>query len=182
MRFFSEYSKMSVQLDYVKFFSVAMIVANLSLGWMLFQQSNNIKTIIVPPSLNSEFEVVGNRLDNKYFEHVGKYISQSILTISPNTIHLSFNSIENFISKDPDVIRATKEYFIEQNKSIKDNNIYQAFYPMDVRVNFEHGKFSVDGLLRKNTGNVFISEEKKSIDFDFVVQNGRLIIKKFGVR
>ena len=182
MKFFSEYSKMSVQLDYIKAFSLAMVVANISLGWMLFQQSNSIKTIIIPPSFNSQFEVVGNRLDNKYFETVGKYISQSILTISPNTIHLAFNSIENFISKDPDVIKSTKEYFIQQNNSIKVNNIYQAFYPLDVRVNFEHGKFSVDGMLRKNTGNVFISEERKVIEFDFIVENGRLIIKKFGVK
>ena len=51
-----------------------------------------------------------------------------------------------------------------------------------MRVNFEHGKFSVDGMLRKNTGNVFISEERKVIEFDFIVENGRLIIKKFGVK
>ena len=47
--------------------------------------------------------MVGNRLDNKYFEEVGNYLSQSILTTSPGTLANSFNAIENFISKDPDV-------------------------------------------------------------------------------
>ena len=91
-------------------------------------------------------------------------------------------AIENFISKDPDVIKATKEYFIEQNKVIKENNIYQAFYPLQTSVNFEHGKFSVTGILRRNTGNVFVSEERKVMDFDFIVKNGQLVIKKFGVK
>ena len=49
-------------------------------------------------------------------------------------------------------------------------------------MNFEHGKFSVTGILRMNTGNVFVSEERKVIDFDFIVKNGQLVIKKFGVK
>ena len=49
-------------------------------------------------------------------------------------------------------------------------------------MNVEHGKFSVTGILRRNTGNVFVSEERKVMDFDFIVKNGQLVIKKFGVK
>ena len=99
MKFFSEYTKMSVQLDEVKVFALLMIIVNMSFGVLFFIQASNVRTIIIPPSFTSKFEVVGNRLDNKYFEEVGNYLSQSILTTSPGTVGNSFNAIENFISK-----------------------------------------------------------------------------------
>ena len=86
MKFFSEYTKMSVQLDVVKVFALLMIIVNMSFGVLFFIQASNVRTIIIPPSFTSKFEVVGNRLDNKYFEEVGNYLSQSILTTSPGTV------------------------------------------------------------------------------------------------
>ena len=182
MKFFSEYTKMSVQLDVVKVFALLMIIVNMSFGVLFFIQASNVRTIIIPPSFTSKFEVVGNRLDNKYFEEVGNYLSQSILTTSPGTVGNSFNAIENFISKDPDVIKVTKEYFIEQNKVIKENNIYQAFYPLKTLPNHKNNSFTVEGLLKSMTGNVMIEEKKAQITFDYKVTNKKLVIKKFEVR
>lgn len=182
MKFFSEYSRMSSQLDFVKLLLLLMIGLNGTLGYMLHSQSENIRTIIIPPAFTSKFETVGNRLDNSYFNETGRYLSQTILTVSPSTINNAFNDIENYFSKDPEIIKATKEYFIAQNKNIKDNNIFQSFYPYTTSVNFEHGKFSVTGMLRRSTGNVFVSEETKTIHFEFIVRNSRIEIKKFEVR
>jgi len=182
MNFFSTFNRMSSQLDFAKMLLLLMIGVNATFGYLLFNQSNNIRTIIVPSGFTSKFESVGTRLDNKYFDETGRYLSQAILTVSPNTINNAFNDIESFFSTDPYVIKATKEYFLTQNSNIKDNNIYQAFYPLQTSVNFEHGKFSVSGILRKNTGNVFISEERKTIEFEFVVRNSKLEIKKFEVK
>ena len=73
VKFFSEYTKMSVQLDVVKVFALLMIIVNVTFGVLFFIQASNVRTIIIPPSFTSKFEVVGNRLDNKYFEEVGNY-------------------------------------------------------------------------------------------------------------
>ena len=65
MKFFSEYTKMSVQLDVVKVFALLMIIVNVTFGVLFFIQASNVRIIIIPPSFTSKFVVVGNRLDNR---------------------------------------------------------------------------------------------------------------------
>ena len=143
--------------------------------------NKNVKTIITPPYITSEFENVGDTFNFSYYEQIGSHLSNALLTISPQNVDKTFDSVQGYFSSDPDEIKAIKEYLIKEADRIKKDSIYQAFYPLKTLPNHKNNSFTVEGLLKSMTGNVMIEEKKAQITFDYKVTNKKLVIKKFEV-
>lgn len=182
MKYFGEFNKILRQLDLFKIFSFLLICVNLTLTGIIISNSKNEKIIITPPVITSDFESVGNTFSFSYFEQIGKTLSDSLLTISPYNIDKTYDSIQGFFSSDPDEAKLIKEYLLKEADRIKKDNIYQAFYPLKTITNPKQNKFTVEGLLKSMTGNVAIEERKASIEFSYIVNNKKIVIKSFEVK
>lgn len=182
MKFFGEYNRNLRQLDLFKIFSFVLVITNTFLTFNLVSASKDAKIIITPPVITSEFENVGNTFDQKYFEQIGKHLSDSLLTISPYNVKTTFDSIQGYFTSEPDEARAIKDYLIKEAERIKEDDIYQAFYPLKTIVNHKQNKFAVEGLLKSMTGNIVMDEKKTSIEFKYIINNKKIVIKGFEVK
>ncbi len=182
MKFFSKYNNMLRQLDVIKIFAFLMVIINGYLGFTIISDKQNDKVIITPSIITSEFSSVGNIFSKEYFEMVGEQLANALLTVSPHNIDTSFDSIQKYLSTDPDEIKAIKEYLLDNSERIKKDSIFQAFYPIRTSVNYKHNKFTVEGFFKSSTGNLPLENTKKRITFFYKVISKRLIIKKFEVQ
>lgn len=138
--------------------------------------------VVIPPKLEKEFQVSGNEISQEYFEQIGYYLADRILSVSPGNVQNSFDSVMPFFSTNPDDVKVIRENLALQTEVIKQNDIYQVFYPMRVSVNQQAMNFSVEGTLKKMSGNNHISTSKVTITFGFYVKEGRMIIKNVEVK
>lgn len=183
MRFFSDYDRLLREVDIFKITTFVFLITIIILVYKIIGISENTKYVITPPVVKSEFSVVGGKYDNSYFEQVGFFVSTCLLTVSPSTIDISFDSAMPYFTKEADHMKEIKNYLIEQADRIKEDDIYQTFYPLKVVVNNKEKVFTVEGMLKKLTGNTFVSSEKKSIDYHFDIgANSALEIKSFVMR
>ncbi len=182
MRFWGEYNRNLRQLDLFKIFSFVLVVANLFLIVTLISANKNTKVIITPPYITSEFENVGDTFSFSYYEQIGAHLSNGLLTIGPQNVDKTFDSIQGYFSSDPEEVKAIKEYLVKETDRIKKDNIYQAFYYLKTLPNHKNNSFTVEGLLKTMTGNVMIEEKKTQIIFHYKVTNKKLVIKGFEVR
>ena len=181
MKFWGVYNRNLRQLDLFKVFSFLMVMINLFLVITVIGINKNTKTIIVPPYITSEFESVGDNFSFSYYEQIGTHLSNGLLTVSPQNIDKTFDSIQEYFSNDPDEVKAIKEYLIKEADRVKKDSIYQAFYPLKVLPNHKNNSFTVEGLLKTMTGSVMVEERKAQITFYYKVTNKKLVIKKFEV-
>jgi conjugal transfer pilus assembly protein TraE len=180
--FFSNWAKLKEENSVLKIvllgLTAAVIVSSIA-NYKLYQE----KTVVVmPPNITKEFHVTGNRLSFEYIEQVGYYLSDRILSISPENAQNSFDTVLPFLTTNPEAIKVIRENLALQTKVIKENDIYQVFYPMRTMVNEQGKKFSVEGVLKKMSGNNEISTGRATITFDFIVKDGRMIIKGIEVK
>lgn len=158
--------------------TAAVIVSNLA-NYYLYKEKT---VVVIPPNVNKEFQVSGNELSRSYIEQIGYFLSDRVLSVSPGTVDSSFDSIVPFLTTSPDAIKTIREGLAEQAQAIKENDMFQVFYPMKVNINDKANKFAVEGSLRKMSGNNPISASKATIIFSFTVENGQMIITSLEVK
>lgn len=119
MKFWGVYNRNLKQLDLFKIFSFLLVMVNLFLVITVININKNVKTIITPPYITSEFENVGDTFNFSYYEQIGSHLSNALLTISPQNVDKTFDSVQGYFSSDPDEIKAIKEYLIKEADRIK---------------------------------------------------------------
>ncbi|TDA63643.1 hypothetical protein E0765_07350 [Sulfuricurvum sp. IAE1] len=180
--FWSNWAKLDSENAVLKIALLA-VSGSLVVSLLVIKSVTEDKTVVViPPNFQKEFRVTGNKISYEYFEQVGFYVSDRLLSVSPQNVQASFDSIMPFLTKDPRAVKAIRENLALQATVIKENDIYQAFYPMKVMVNDIGTKFSVEGTLKKMSGNNAISTARTTIVYDFIVQDGQLIITSIEVQ
>ena len=182
MRYFSKFAVTVRQLEVFKIATLVLVLANGYQTYYIVDMSKNDKTIIVPPSINSQFSSVGNSFSQEYFDEIGRNLTNGLLNLSPDNIDYAFDSIQQYFSTDPDEAIAIKKYLADEMVRIKKDNIFQSFYFLRTLVNHKVGVFTVEGTLRTSTGAMLMENRKASIDFNYTVENKRIKIKSIKVR
>lgn len=183
MKFFSKYNRMLVEIDLYRLGFLLLLISNLFLTYFFVTIKGDQKIIITPPIVSKKFEIVGHKLSKSYFEQTGKYVTECLFNVSPENINKSFNLVMPFFTTNPENVKPIRDFLFKQAQQIKDNDIYQSFYTMKTLVNYKASKFTVVGMLRKMTGNTFVENKKKSIDYTFKITNaGTIKILSFKIR
>lgn len=151
-------------------------------GWSILKLSTTQKTIILPPKIDKEFWVVSGELSTAYFEQVGFYIADRVMSVSPVSAESSYDTLLPFISDDPKELGKIREKLVEQADFIKKENIYQVFYPLHISINNKERYFEVIGTLRKFVGELYIHEVQSSVKVYYSVVSGRLKINNLEIK
>lgn len=181
-RFFSDLARLKEENGVLKIVLLGVTIALIVSVIANFRLYKDKTIVVIPPKLTKEFQVSGNLLSKEYFEQVGFYLADRILSVSPENVDASYDSILTFMTTDPEAIKIIRENMALQAKTVKDNDLYQVFYPMKVIVNDEGKIFTVEGVLKRISGNNPISSENAIINFGFDVVNGKLIITSIEVK
>lgn len=180
--FFSHWAKSIEENTIYKYTIFGLSAAIVAMSMTISHISDKQTVVVVPPNMTKEFRVTGNEISRDYFEQVGFYLSDRILSVSPETVDSSFDAILPYFTTDPDAIKVIRQQMADQALAIKENDIYQVFYPMKMAYNEKGMKFSIEGMLRKMSANNLISSAKSTVTYDFKVKNGKLIITSVEVR
>ena len=182
--FFSDWGRLKSENGTYRVITIgltAALIASVFANYLLFQ---NKTVLVLPPKITQEFQVTGNELSTSYIEQVGFYLADRILSVSPQNVDASFDTIIPFLTTNPEAVKVIKEQYATQAAAVKNNDIYQVFYPMKIFTNNTDGggRFSVEGHLKKMTGNTLITSGKTTVNFVFIVKNGQMIITNIEVK
>lgn len=156
---------------------VVVLVLALSIfleGVLIYRAATTQKIVVIPPGVNREFWVAGDSVSQSYLEQVALYIVDRIVSVSPENVDYSFNSIMPFFTTEPQAVKKIKDTYIEFARGIKTNNVYQMFYPLKVVIKGD--EITVDGTVKKLTGNILMSEGSMKVIIKYVIKNGRFLV------
>lgn len=178
MKYFSLMKKLEEEVKWQAIVIIVLVFALVLEGVLLFKAYTSKTVIVLPPRVDREFWVSGNTLSFSYLDQTAKYLADRILSVSPANVDSSLASVYPFLTTDPNQLKAIRDSLIAYSNSIKQNDLWQAFYPLRTLLDEKNQKIAVEGILKKTTGNVYVGEEKKTIVFAFEVQNGRFIVRE----
>lgn len=176
MKFYNFWEKIITENRIYQIVIIALSVVIIAEGILISTLFKEKQVVILPPKIEKQFTVAGNKLSKEYLQQVAEYIADRVLSVSPMNVDESFDEIVPFLTTDPDLVKQIKNSLALQAKKIKDNDVYQIFYPMKFYVNDRERKMYVEGILKKMTGNTYIGQEKVILELGFTVRNGRLFI------
>ncbi len=179
MKFYNFWDKIITENKTYRIILIALVLVIVVEAILINNLSKNKQVVILPPKVDKPFTVAGNTLSAEYLEQVAMYVADRVLSVSPANIDNSFSNILPFLTTDPNQAKSIRDDLLLQAKKIKDNDIYQIFYPMRVHINKD--KVVVEGLLKKLTGNTYYGEERVNFAIYFTVENGRFLITKLEV-
>jgi type IV conjugative transfer system protein TraE len=176
-KYFSDFERLAKEVRFQAIIIYALLFIVLLQGFMLYRAATNKTVIVIPPKTDKEFWVSGETLSYAYIEQVAVYLADSLLSVSPANVDKALSRIMPFLTTDPAQVKEIRDSFAAYAKAVKENDWWQAFYPMRIVVNEKQQRIDVYGVLRKMTGNIYVGQENnKVISFNYEVRNGRLII------
>jgi len=176
VKFFNEWDALKMDFSISKVALGGMTIVAIISSMAAYNAYKTKTVLVLPPGMTKQFEASGNRLSRSYFEQVGFFLSDRLLSVSPETVDISFDTVVPFLTTDPDALKAIRAQMAAQAEEIKANDIYQVFYPMKMTVNEKGRIFTVEGMLKRMSGSSTVSGSKARINFGFDVRGGRLII------
>ena len=182
MKYYNFWEKIITENRIYQILILILAIVILFEGFLINHLYKEKQVLVLPPKIEKPFVVAGNKLSQSYLEQVAKYIADRILSVSPANVDESFDEIVPFLTTDPSIVKQIKEQLALQAKKIKDNDIYQIFYPMKFYVDAKHRKMAVEGILRKMVGDTYAGQEKVIVEMGFTVRNGRLYITSIEVK
>lgn len=180
---YTQWDKLFEENRYLKLALLGVTILATIEVLIIYKISNEKTTILVPTNMTSTYEASGSKISNGYFKDVGYQLANLILTVSPSNVEENFQSILPYIFEDPNTIHKMNQILMEQAQTIKDNDVYQAFYPGRVNVFPKQRKFTVEGMLRRTNATSVMSTTKATITYDFVVnENSKIRITNIGIK
>jgi len=176
MKYFSDFERLSKEVRLQALIIIVLLGVVFVEGILLYRASTQKTVIVVPPKVEKEFWVSGNTLSRAYLEQVAIYLADSLVSVSPQTVDSAIDRIMPFLTTEPQQLKEIRGEFLLYAKSVKDNDWYQVFYPMKVIINDKHQKIAVQGMLRKMTGDIYVGQEQKTVEFTYEIRDGRLYI------
>lgn len=177
-KFFSFIDKLEATQRFLLVIIGIMGAAIIVLSFTMYKTSMVSRTLVLPPKVDKEFWVSGSAMSQSYYEQVGFYIADRIMSVSPATAESSYDTLLPFFSSNSIELAAIKKKLKEQAEFIKKENIYQVFYPTEAIPDVRKRVLSVNGSLRKYIGEMYIHELETRLDIVFDIINGRFVIKK----
>ncbi len=154
-----------------------LILSNLFLVIFAIHQSKKAWVLVVPPVMSVPFKINQLEVDSNYLQEMSLFFLSERLNVSPETVSQNHSLLLKFIAPDyySDIENALKK----EEKSIQAGKISSAFFVKKINLSPESLSASVEGSLSVWSGHQFISEEPKSYTFQYIYENGRLLIKTF---
>lgn len=180
---YAEWDKLFLENKYLKLAVLGLTILAIVQALASYRISTQRTTVLVPANMTSVYEVSGAKLSKGYFKDVGYQLANLILTVSPSNVEENFQLILPWVFEDPNTVNKMNQILMQQAQSIKDNDVYQAFYPGRVFVLQKQRKFVVEGILRRTNATTVISTTKATITYDFIVNdNSKIRITNIGIK
>lgn len=136
--------------------------------------TKNERVVIIPPTLDQSLWVEGNRVSSAYLEKWGVFVGNLLLTRSSTSAASSRELLLRH--SDGEYLPALRQKLLEEEKSLKKQNISYVFYVSQVKVNPEALRVTLTGDRKTYVGDKKVSMNKESYQMQFVMTGGRMLL------
>lgn len=155
-----------------KFLCVVMTAGMVFSTFISYRAVKNIKTIILPPIVDSRIEITGTDANDNYFKMYAKYICGLLYNYTPETfpdqgadlIKLSAPSYRNDIKAKVD----------EMSIQLAELQITSTFHPFKFEIDRANSEIRALGNRVQSANGMVVEDGKKSITLKYIINNGRL--------
>ena len=175
---FKEINKLNNEKKFFGFIIIVLAVVIFIQGILNYNLITANRTIVLPPAITKEFWATDKKLSESYFEQIGFYIADRVLSVSPETVESSYISLLPFFDSNSDSLKAVREKLKAQADFVKSENLYQVFYPMKMYPYYNENKLIIEGPMKKFIGEMLVQEKNSSkIIILYEIKAGRFMIK-----
>ncbi|MCX7121691.1 MAG: type IV conjugative transfer system protein TraE [Gammaproteobacteria bacterium] len=165
---------------YIKYLSVLVVMllfCNLSLGLLLWHQSGNEKTILIPENFNKTAVVSDESVDANYLLQSALFFVDARLNVTPDSVDSSDKLV---------LFHTASEYYSDFSKSLEDESaliksqkISSAFYISNTQSDPKKLTVIVSGTLKRWVGERALPNSKKTYELHFLLDGNELFLTTF---
>lgn len=154
-KFLQSASNLFAENRLLKFSVVVLTIGYILLSREVSNSKGNIRTVVVPPHLNSKVEIYGSWTTESYIREYMRYLGALIWNYSPATVRGQFD--ESLASWHPSVFEAAKERLYILAGQIEQTRASSVFYITGIKNNPDNHYVEV-------TGNSILFMQDKSVE------------------
>jgi conjugal transfer pilus assembly protein TraE len=148
--------------------------------FMTYILSKRARTIVVPPVINTQFEVSGDKLSDDYVRLMSRYIIGLVYNFNPDTAKASFE--EALSLWDPETYSERQKEFYEMLDTIKTAHVSSTFYIQTVRIDDKKKEIEIQGQKKQYSNDNIIRNGPETYTIEYKNINGRFHIVRLSQR
>lgn len=175
---FRQIHKLDNEKKFFGFIIIILVLVILVQGVLNYNLITANRTIVLPPAVTKEFWATDKQISESYFEQIGFYIADRVLSVSPETVDSSYISLLPFFDSNSESLKAVRDKLKSQAEFIKAEKMYQVFYPLRMYPDYNKRQIKIEGPMKKFIGELLVQESNKSyININYEIKAGRFMIK-----
>lgn len=175
---FRQIHKLDNEKKFFGFIIIILVLVILVQGVLNYNLITANRTIVLPPAVTKEFWATDKQISESYFEQIGFYIADRVLSVSPETVDSSYISLLPFFDSNSESLKAVRDKLKSQAEFIKAEKMYQVFYPLHMYPDYNKRQIKIEGPMKKFIGELLVQESNKSyITINYEIKAGRFMIK-----
>lgn len=175
---FQKLKKLDNEKKFFGFIIIILVFVVLIQGILNYNLITANRTIVLPPAVTKEFWATDKQISESYFEQIGFYIADRVLSVSPETVDSSYISLLPFFDSNSESLKAVRDKLKSQAEFIKSEKMYQIFYPLRMYPDYSKKQIKIEGPMKKFIGELLVQESNKSyITITYDIKAGRFMIK-----
>lgn len=175
---FQKLKKLDNEKKFFGFIIIILVFVVLIQGILNYNLITANRTIVLPPAVTKEFWATDKQISESYFEQIGFYIADRVLSVSPETVDSSYISLLPFFDSNSESLKAVRDKLKSQAEFIKAEKMYQIFYPLRMYPDYSKKQIKIEGPMKKFIGELLVQESNKSyITITYDIKAGRFMIK-----
>lgn len=150
-------------------------VSQVVLSVLLFWKED--RTVFVPPVLEKPFSIAGSAYSATYYEQMGLFLANLILTKSAATAPQQNAVLFKYVA--PELVGAFQRDFAEEVTALQKENASYVFYPSEVSVNLGAHSVLLKGERHTYIGAARVEVAKEAYRLTFVPRGHLLYLHHF---
>lgn len=158
----------------LKFVVVVLAVGFVWCAYKVNDIKDKVRTVVVPPHINSKIEISGSWTTESYIREYMRYMGALLWNYSPSTARNQFNEL--LPSWHPEAFVQAKERLYILASQIEQTGASSAFYINQIAHNAENNYVEVTGNRNLMLQNKTVEAATKTYFVAYKVENGRFWI------
>lgn len=173
-RYLQKASNLFAENRLLKFAVVVLSIGFVWCAYKLEDTKDKVRTIVVPPVLNSKVEISGSWTTDSYVKEYMRYMGALLWNYSPGTARIQFSEL--LVSWHPSVFDQAKNRLYILADQIEQTKTVSVFFINKIEHNPERMVIEVTGNRRLTQQDQHIEDLTKTYLVNYKVENGRFWI------
>jgi len=147
------------------------LIANVFVTWGLLVRT---RTIIVPPVVNTKFELSGAKFSDEYIKMMARYIVAIGLNYTPSSARANFEELLGLY--DPTTYEEKKREFYELAEIVETTKVTNIFFIHRMSIDESKKQIEIKGVRKQLANEQKIKEGQETYLIEYSNNNGRFSI------